>query len=54
MYVNAGTSTGATMYSNQNYLKGMLAAGIAFLGLGFCSFPAPASEPIKSLHKQIC
>ena len=46
--------TGAsTMYSNQNYLKVLLAAGIAFLGLGFCSFPAPASEPIKSMHKQI-
>ena len=41
------------MYSNQNYLKVLLAAGIAFLGLGFCSFPAPASEPIKSMHKQI-
>ena len=41
------------MYSNQNYLKGILIGAIAFLGLGFCSPPAPASEPIESLHKQI-
>ena len=38
---------------NPQSLKGMLAASIAFLGLGFCSPPAPASEPIESLHKQI-
>ena len=49
-----GMNTGQTMYNNnQNYMKGMLAAGIAFLGLSFCSFPAPAAEPIKSMHKQI-
>ena len=38
---------------NPQSLKGMLAASIAFLGLGFCSPPAPASEPIEGLHKQI-
>lgn len=38
---------------NPQSLKGMLAASIAFLGLGFCSPPAPASEPIKSMHEQI-
>ena len=41
------------MLNPQTYAKGMLAATIAFLGLSYCSPPAPASEPIKSMHEQI-
>ena len=36
---------------NKTYFKGMLAASIAFLGLGFCSPPAPALE-LKKLITQ--
>ena len=35
---------GLTIMVNPQSLKGMLAASIAFLGLGFCSPPAPAVE----------
>ena len=48
-----GTSIGQTMYNNQNYMKGMLAAGIAFLGLSFCSFPAPANTIKGTAFEQI-
>jgi len=41
------------MYNNQNYMKGMLAAGIAFLGLSFCSFPAPANTIKGTAFEQI-
>ena len=41
------------MVNPRTYVKGMLAATIAFLGLSYCSPPAPASEPIKSMHEQI-
>jgi len=36
---------------NKTYFKGMLAASIAFLGLGFCSPPAPALE-LKKIIRQ--
>ena len=39
------------MLNPQTYVKGMLAATIAFLGLSFCSPPAPALE-LKKIIKQ--
>lgn len=38
-------SIGVTMLPTRNYVKGMLIGSIAFLGLAFCSPPAPAAEP---------
>jgi len=39
------------MLNPQTYVKGMLAATIAFLGLSFCSPPAPALE-LKKIIRQ--
>ena len=36
------------MLNPRTYAKGMLAATIAFLGLSYCSPPAPASDAISS------
>ena len=38
------------MLNPQTYVKGMLAATIAFLGLSFCSPPAPALELKKIIR----
>ena len=35
-------SIGVTMLPTRNYMKGMLIGSLAFLGLSFCSPPAPA------------
>ena len=37
----------------KNHSLGLVIGALGFLGLSFCSPPAPASEPIESMHKQI-
>ena len=37
----------------KNNSIGLLIGALGFLGLSFCSPPAPASEPIEGMHKQI-
>jgi len=44
-------SIGVTMLPTRDYIKGMLIGSIAFLGLAFCSPPAPAVE-IKKIIPQ--
>ena len=42
-------SIGVTMLPTRDYVKGMLIGSLAFLGLSFCSPPAPAFEVKKLL-----
>ena len=44
-------SIGVTMLPTRNYMKGMLVGSLAFLGLSFCSPPAPALE-LKNIIRQ--
>ena len=44
-------SIGASMLPTRNYMKGMLVGSLAFLGLSFCSPPAPAME-LKNIIRQ--
>ena len=37
----------------RNHSLGLVIGVLGFLGLSFCSPPAPASEPVESMHKQI-
>ena len=37
----------------KNNSIGLIIGALGFLGLSFCSPPAPASEPVESMHKQI-
>ena len=37
----------------KNNSIGLIIGALGFLGLSFCSPPAPASEPIEGMHKQI-
>ena len=46
-------SIGATMLPTRNYMKGMLVGSLAFLGLSFCSPPAPANTIKGTAYEQI-
>ena len=46
-------SIGATMLPTRNYMKGMLVGSLAFLGLSFCSQPAPANTIKGTAYEQI-
>ena len=51
LWINVGMSIGVTMLPTRNYVKGMLVGSLAFLGLSFCSPPAPALE-LKNIIRQ--
>ena len=46
-------SIGVTMLPTKDYMKGMLVGSLAFLGLSFCSPPAPANTIKGTAFEQI-
>ncbi len=46
-------SIGVTMLPTRDYMKGMLVGSLAFLGLSFCSPPAPADTMKGTAFEQI-